>query len=155
MGPNAERNGLSTKRLRGAEWISRAVAPRHNPAWARIRDRRHEALEFGAVDQLFVREAMQAQLINASTESIELLLVLGNQYLSMTLKATIIIDKLSDPLPNRHGEYRDRDFGQIARELAHAPGIDSGGMAARVVLLEQCHLEPAHRKVQRGRAPVN
>ena len=48
---------------------------------------------------------------------------LRHQHGPVARKAAIVADQLLDVLPNRHGGDRERDLGDVARELAHATSI--------------------------------
>src|SRR5262249_54992331 len=66
-----------------------------------------------------------------------------------------IVDEIGDPFPNPHRADRERDFGDVAGELADAAGINAGGMAAGIVLFNQHRFEPGKTEMQRGGAAVN
>jgi len=118
-------------------------------------DRRHEASQLGPIDQLLMGEALQAQVVDPGAKAVELGLALGHQHRPVALEAAIVADQLLDLLPQFHRGNRQRDLGEVARELAHAAGIHARGMAAGIVLLDQDRLQPAQRQMQRGRAAVD
>jgi len=73
----------------------------------------------------------------------------------VAVKAAVVVDEVADTLPQRHRGDRQRHLRHMARQLAHAAGVDAGGMAAGVVLLQQSHGGTAQRQMQRRRAAVN
>jgi hypothetical protein len=132
--------------------LSRIVAPRLRAAF---RHGRNEPAQFVRVDQLLVMEAAQGQILDAGAAAGEIGLVLRDQHLAVAGEAAIIVDQLLDPVPQRHRGIGKRDFRDMARELAHAAGIDARGVAPGMVLLEQDDREAAQGAVQRGGAAMN
>ena len=63
----------------------------------------HQALQLGPVDQLLVREAAQAQIVDAGAEAVELRFALRHQHLAVGFEAAIVVDEIVDPLPDLHG----------------------------------------------------
>ena len=100
-------------------------------------------------------EAERVELGDTRAADRELLLVLGDQHLAVTLKAAIVVEEILDLLPDPHRADRERDLGDMPRELADAAGIDAGGVAAGIVLLDQHRLQAGEAQMQRGRASVD
>ena len=150
----AERIGLAVEGLGGAERDRprRRGGRRCRPGSAR-RSAGTSRLQLGAVDQLLVREAAQAQLVDARAEAVELLLGLGDQHLAVARSRNRRPRgrRCAARSPSRHGQ---RDLGDVPGQLAHAAGVDARGVAAGVILLEH---DPSRRAapVQRGGAAVD
>jgi thiamine pyrophosphate-dependent acetolactate synthase large subunit-like protein len=142
-------------RLRGAKRIGRAVAARHDPSRAVLRHRGDQSTELLAVDQLLVREAPALEVVDAGAKALQLVFVLGDQHLSVAVEAAVVAHELLDALPDRHRRDRQRDLGDVARQLPHAAGIDAGRVPARVILLDDQRLHAAQAQIQRGGAPVD
>jgi hypothetical protein len=155
MDGDAEALRLALERLRRAQRDGRAVAARDHPAGAGVRNRRDEGAQFIGVDQLFMMEAAQFEVGDAGAAGVEVGLVLRHHHLPVRGEAAIVVDQLPDAMPDLHRGVGKRDLGDMARQLAHAAGIDAGGMAAGMVLLDQGDREPAQRAMQRRRAAMD
>ncbi len=77
------------------------------------------------VDQLLVGKAFQSQVVDARAEVRQFLLALGHQHGAVALEAAIVADQFLDVLPDRHRGDRQRNLGNVASKLAHAPGVDA------------------------------
>ena len=75
------------------------------------------------IDQFLVAEAERVQLGDAHAAGIEFGVVLGDQHLAVAFEAAGIVDQLVNPLPNFHRADRERDLGDMPRELTNAAGI--------------------------------
>jgi len=100
-------------------------------------------------------EATERQVGDAGAAALQIGLVLGDQNLSVAGEAAIIVDQFGNIVPERHRGVGERDFRDVARELAHAAGIDAGSVTPGMVLLYQDDREPAHRAVHSGRAAMD
>ena len=73
------------------------------------------------------------ELGDARAADSKLFLVLGDQNLPMALEAAIVVEEFGNLLPDPHRTDRQRDLGNMPRELADAAGIDAGGLAKEMV----------------------
>ncbi len=151
----AESLGLALEGEDGAVGDRRAVRPADDAADAVWRDRRHQLAQLGLLDDLLVLETECLHLRDAIALGIEFGRGLGDLDLAVGFEAAVVVDEVGDAVPDRHRHHRQRDLGDVPAEPAHATGIDTGGMAADVVLLDQQHLHAAHRQMQRRGAALD
>ena len=88
-----------TESLGRAERIGSAIAARDHATGTMIGHRRHQALQFGTIDQLFVGEATQTKIFDTGAKAREFSLVLGHQHRAVALEAAIVADQLLDMFP--------------------------------------------------------
>ena len=81
--------------------------------------------------------------------------ILRDQNLAVALEVAIVVEKLRDPLPDSHRADRERNLGDMPRELTDAAGIHARRVSACVVLLDQHRLHSREAQVKRGRASVD
>ena len=86
-------DGAPAEGLGGAEGIGSTVTARDHAAGAMVGYRRHQALQLGAVDQLFVGKTPEPQIVDAGAEARQLLLALRHQHRAVAGKAAIVADQ--------------------------------------------------------------
>ena len=151
----AEALRLALERENGAIGHRGAVGAADDGADAMWRDRRQQVAQLGLADDLLVIEPEQPDLLDPGALQRKLGLGLGDLDLTVAFEAAVVVDEMLDPVPQLHRGNRQRHLRQVASEPPHAAGIDAGGMAAGVVLLDQQRLHAAHRQMQCRRAPLD
>src|SRR5437660_10873416 len=81
--------------------------------------------------------------------------ILRDQNLAVALEVAIVVEKLRDPLPDSHRADRERNLGDMPRELADTAGVHARGVAAGIILLDEHRLHAGEAQMKRGRASMD
>lgn len=81
-------------------------------------------------------------------------LVFGHPYLSERFEAAVAADQIGDAMPQFQRRQGRRNFRLVARQRAHATGIDAGGVAADVILFDYDCPDTGACQMQGGPATV-